>query len=108
MVRKLFRAGNSLAVAIPGAMAAALGLTAGNYVRLEHDATAGAVLLWPYQAHARRGVDSEYMRAVADFLRDYGPALAALEQAEPTGLPTPESSSAAGELPGEVSGHERS
>jgi antitoxin component of MazEF toxin-antitoxin module len=42
MVRKLFRTGNSLAVAIPGAAAAALGVAEGDYVRVEHDAAAGA------------------------------------------------------------------
>jgi len=81
MLRKLFRTGNSLAVAIPGAMAGALGVTTGDYVHLEHDATAGAVLLWPHAAYTRLGVSSEYVRIVSEFLRDYGPALAAVEEA---------------------------
>jgi hypothetical protein len=82
MVRKLFRTGNSLAVAIPGAAAAALGVAEGDYVHLEYDAAAGALLLWPHAAHARLGISSEYVRVVGEFLRDYGPALAALEAAD--------------------------
>jgi hypothetical protein len=79
MVRKLFRTGNSLAVAIPGAAAVALGMAEGDYVHVEHDAAAGALLLWPHTAHDRLGITSDYVRVVGEFLRDYGPALAALE-----------------------------
>jgi hypothetical protein len=96
MVRKVFRAGSGLAVAIPGAMAEALGIGEGDFVHLEHDAAAGAVLLWPRAAHTRLGVSSEYVHVVGAFLRDYGDALAALEQEDaapwpdhPSGSPPP-------------------
>jgi antitoxin component of MazEF toxin-antitoxin module len=82
MVRKLFRTGNSLAVAIPGAAATALGVAEGDYVHVDHDAAAGALLLWPHAAHDRLAISSEYVRLVGDFLHDYGPALAALEAAD--------------------------
>jgi antitoxin component of MazEF toxin-antitoxin module len=87
MVRKLFRAGNSVAVAIPGTALSALGLAEGDYVRLEHDAAAGALLLWPHTAHERLGLSSEYVRQIGEFLRDYGAALAALEAADATPSP---------------------
>ncbi|HEY7064705.1 MAG TPA: hypothetical protein VII06_24745 [Chloroflexota bacterium] len=95
MVRKLFRTGNSLAVAVPGDLAAALGLGEGDYVRIEQDAAAGALLLWPHVAYERVGVSSEYVRAVGDFLRDYGPALAALEQAAGDEVPPGQADSTA-------------
>jgi antitoxin component of MazEF toxin-antitoxin module len=89
MVRKLFRTGNSLAVAIPGAAAAALGMADGDYVHVEHDPAAGALLLWPHAAHERLAISSDYVRLVGEFLRDYGAALAALEQADAAASPPP-------------------
>jgi antitoxin component of MazEF toxin-antitoxin module len=79
MLRKLFRAGNSLAVGVPRDMAGALGLGEGDYVEIECDGEAGALLIWPRAAHARTLPRPEYVRAVAAFLQDYGDALAALE-----------------------------
>ncbi len=79
MVRKLFHTGNSLAVGIPRAAADAVALQAGDYVEIECDADAGALLLWPRAARQRLGLTSQYVEMVADFLRDYGEALAALD-----------------------------
>ena len=79
MLRKLFRAGNSLAVGVPRHMAGALELDEGDYVEIDCDRGAGALLIWPRAAHARALPRPEYVRAVAVFLQDYGPALAALE-----------------------------
>jgi antitoxin component of MazEF toxin-antitoxin module len=79
MLRKLFRAGNSLAVGVPRDMAGALGLGEGDYVEIECDGEAGALLIWPRAARARTLPRPEYVRAVAAFLQDYGDALAALE-----------------------------
>jgi antitoxin component of MazEF toxin-antitoxin module len=80
MVRKLFRTGNTLAVGLPTDMAAVLGLTENDYVEVEIDAVAGALLIWPRRARQRVGLDSEYVRRVGEFVRDYGSALAALEE----------------------------
>ena len=80
MVRKLFRSGNSLVVGVPQAAAQAVGLAEGDYVDVEHDAAAGALLIWPRAAHQRLGLSSEYVRMVGAFLREYGEALAALER----------------------------
>ena len=79
MVRKLFHTGNSLAIAVPAAAAALLGLADGDYVEVELDAVAGALLIWPREAHRRRVPSSEYVNLVGEFLRDYGDTLAALE-----------------------------
>jgi antitoxin component of MazEF toxin-antitoxin module len=79
MIRKLFRTGNSLALSVPQAAADALGVAEGDFVHLEHDAAAGALVVWPLAAHQRLALGSAYVRTVADFLRDYGDALAALD-----------------------------
>jgi antitoxin component of MazEF toxin-antitoxin module len=82
VIRRLFRTGNTLAMPVPQAAAEALSAAEGDYVLVEHDAAAGAVLVWPLAAQQRLGLGSDYVRTVADFLRDYGDALAALEAEE--------------------------
>jgi hypothetical protein len=79
VIRKLFWTGNTLAVSVPQVSAAALGVAEGDYVLVEHDAAAGALLVWPLAARERLGVGSAYVGAVAAFVQDYGEALAALE-----------------------------
>ncbi len=79
MVRKLFRTGRSLCVGVPEAAAATLGLAEGDYVEVDWDPDAGALLIWPRDAYQKRVPQRAYVSAVAEFLRDYGPALAALE-----------------------------
>jgi antitoxin component of MazEF toxin-antitoxin module len=79
VVRKLFRTGNTLAVGVPRAMAEAVGLAEDDYVEVECDGAAGAIVVWPRAAYTRRLPRPEYVRAVAAFLYDYGAALAALE-----------------------------
>ena len=79
MVRKLFRTGNSLCVGVPRAAAESLGLGDGDYVEVDWDGEAGALLVWPRDAYERRVPQRDYLETVAAFLRDYGPALAALE-----------------------------
>jgi antitoxin component of MazEF toxin-antitoxin module len=80
MVRKLFRTGNSLAVAVPGQAAAALGLREGDYVEIECDPDAGALVIWPRVRCQRLGLTPASVRLVGDLLRDYGEVLAALER----------------------------
>jgi antitoxin component of MazEF toxin-antitoxin module len=79
MIRKLFRAGNSLAVGVPRDGASALGLGEGDYVEVECDSEAGALIIWPRAAYERNLPRPEYVRAVAAFLQEYGAALTALE-----------------------------
>jgi antitoxin component of MazEF toxin-antitoxin module len=79
MVRKLFRTGRSLCVGLPEAAAATLGLTEGDYVEVDCDSEAGALLIWPRDVYDSRVPERAYLAAVAGFLRDYGPSLAALE-----------------------------
>jgi len=66
-------------VGIPRAAADAVGLQVGDYVEIECEADAGAILVWPRAARERLGLTSEYVEMVGDFLRDYGEALAALD-----------------------------
>ena len=80
MLRRLFRSGNSLAVAIPQVMAEAVGLEVGADVVVEHDAEAGAILIWPRAAWEQKGLSGDYVRLVGAFVRDYGDALKALER----------------------------
>ena len=79
MVRKLFQTGNTLAVGVPREMATAVGLAEDDYVEVECDSAAGAIVIWPRTAYRHRLPRPEYVRAVAAFLSDYGAALAALE-----------------------------
>ena len=80
MLRRLFRSGNSLAVAIPQVMAEAVGLAVGDDVVVEHDVEAGAILVWPRAAWEQTGLSSDYVRLVGAFVRDYADALKALER----------------------------
>src|SRR5581483_6302059 len=56
-----------------------LGLAEGDYVEVDWDPDAGALLIWPRDAYQKRVPQRAYVSAVAEFLRDHGPALAALE-----------------------------
>jgi antitoxin component of MazEF toxin-antitoxin module len=79
VLRKLFVTGRTLAVGIPGAAAAELGLEAGQYVEVEWDAAAALLLVSPAGA-ARRTPRPAYVEQVTAFLAEYGAALAALEE----------------------------
>ena len=56
--------------------ATALGLSEGDYVEIECDGEAGALLIWPRAAYTRTLPRPEYVRAVAALLQDYGAVLA--------------------------------
>jgi putative addiction module antidote len=77
MVRKIFKAGNSVVLALPKEMLQALGLEEGAEVSVELDAGQGRIVIAPASALAD-GVDSAFAAQVASFIERYRPALEAL------------------------------
>lgn len=77
MVRKIFRTGNSLVIALPRDMLAALQLGEGAEVSVELDATGGHIVIAPSLLTAT-GIDKEFADQVTDFIDAYRPALEAL------------------------------
>ena len=77
MIRKIFRAGNSMVVALPKEMLDALHLSEGSSVSIEFDADRrNSAIAAPTQEV--EGVDAEFARQVAEFIEEYRPALDAL------------------------------
>jgi putative addiction module antidote len=77
MMRKIFRAGNSVVVSLPKEMLEALKLTEGEEVSVELDADGGRIVIAPAPADAE-GVNAEFAAQVADFIEQYRPALEVL------------------------------
>jgi antitoxin MazE len=77
MLRKVFKTGNSIVVALPKEMLEALRLGEGEEVSVELDADRRQILIARAPA-AVDGVDAEFARQVADFISAYRPALEAL------------------------------
>ncbi len=77
MLRKVFKTGNSIVVALPKEMLEALRLGEGEEVSVELDAERRQILIARAPA-AAAGVDAEFARQVADFISAYLPALEAL------------------------------
>ena len=80
MMRKLFKTGNSLVVALPRKALEALGLREGAEVLVEVDLHQGRIVI-ASAAQAPVGVDAEFARQVAEFIERYRPALNALARA---------------------------
>ena len=74
MIRKVFKTGNSIVVALPKEMLDALHLVEGGEVSVKLDADQRQIVIAP----AADGVDVEFARQVADFIESYRPALEAL------------------------------
>lgn len=74
MTRKVFRAGNSLVVSIPGDAIEFLGLGEGSEVIVEVDRDEGRILIYPSEIEIK-GVDQEFARHVNEFIETYRPAL---------------------------------
>ncbi len=72
MTRKVFRAGNSLVVSIPGDAIEHLGLGEGSEVIVEVDREEGRIVIYPSEI---KGVDKEFARQVDEFIETYRPAL---------------------------------
>ena len=79
MLRKLFVTGRTLAIGVPEEAARQVGFAAGDYVDVEIDREAAALVIWPASHPVRQGVRDGYRAQVAAYLADYGPALAALQ-----------------------------
>lgn len=67
MVRKIFRAGNSLVVAIPKEALEALGLAEGAEVAVELDREQHQIVIAPVGVFPA-GVDETFARQVAEFI----------------------------------------
>ena len=76
-MRKVFKTGNSLVVALPKEMLERLHVVEGNEVSVELDVERGYIVIAPVApvAPAVGGVDVEFARQVADFIESYCPAL---------------------------------
>ncbi len=77
MIRKIFKTGNSVVVALPREALEALSLREGENVSVELDPERGQIVISPALTPAE-GVDEEFARQVADFIDQYRPALEAL------------------------------
>lgn len=79
MIRKIFKTGNSIVVALPREMLDALRLAEGEEVSVQLDPDRGHILIEPApKATAMDGVDAEFARQVGEFIATYRPALEAL------------------------------
>lgn len=79
MLRKVFRTGNSIVVALPKEMLESLRIGEGEEVSVELDAERQQILIAPAPAPpASADIDAEFARQVADFISAYRPALEAL------------------------------
>ena len=79
MLRKVFRAGNSVVVSLPREAVEYLGLYEGSEISVELDREARQLVLRPL-AVEMGDVDAEFARQVDSFIERYRPALEALAQ----------------------------
>lgn len=77
MLRKVFKAGNSLVVSLPKESVAALGLQEGSEVSVELGSDHKEIVIKPAET-ALADIDELFARQVADFIEQYRPALEAL------------------------------
>jgi antitoxin MazE len=77
MVRKVFKAGNSLVVSLPRETIRSLGLEEGSEVSVEVSKEGKQIIIEPIPLELD-GVDEEFARQVAEFITLYRPALEAL------------------------------
>ena len=76
MVRKVFKAGNSLVVSLPKEALMALGLHEGSEISVALGPDRREIVIKP--AAALAGIDETFAQQVADFIEQYRPALEAL------------------------------
>lgn len=77
MLRKVFKTGNSVVVALPREMLDALHIVEGKEVSIALDVERGQITIAPV-APAVDGVDADFARQVAEFIDSYRPVLKAL------------------------------
>ena len=82
MVRKIFKTGNSIVVALPKDVLDPLRLAEGAEVDIQLDQALGVITIAPAPSRiASRGVDEDFARQVSEFIDQYRPALEALARA---------------------------
>ena len=79
MVRKIFRAGNSMVVSLPKETLEALGLDEGSEVVVTEDRKRRRIVITP-RAVDLPGIDEEFAAQVSDFIERYRSALEALAE----------------------------
>ena len=77
MMSKIFRTGSSMVVSLPTEMLESLQLTEGVEVSIELDAEHGCIVIAPSSIDVE-GIDTVFVKQVADFIAQYRPALDAL------------------------------
>jgi len=79
MVRKIFKSGNSLVVALPKESIERLGWHEGSEVSVAVDADRGRMVIEPF-AQPLAGIDPAFAQQLDEFIEQYRPALKALAQ----------------------------
>jgi putative addiction module antidote len=77
MIRKVFRAGNSLVVSLPKESIQLLGLEEGSDVSVELMAEEKEIVIKPVETPLAE-IDESFAQQVAEFIEQYRPALEAL------------------------------
>jgi putative addiction module antidote len=77
MLRKVFKAGNSLVVSLPKESIQALGLQEGSEVSVELGPDQKEIVIKPAEPPLAE-IDETFAQQVADFIEQYRPALEAL------------------------------
>jgi putative addiction module antidote len=77
MLRKVFKAGNSLVVSLPKETIQALELKEGSEVSIELGPDQKEIVIKPAES-SLAGIDETFAQQVADFIEQYRPALEAL------------------------------
>lgn len=79
MLRKVFKTGNSVVVSLPKEALDFLGLQEGADVTVDLDRDGRQIIIAPAEMPlAVAGIDETFARQVAEFIREYRPALDAL------------------------------
>lgn len=79
MVRKIFKSGNSLVIALPKESIERLGWHEGSELSVAVDADRGRVIIEPVSL-ALAPIDPTFARQLDEFIEQYRPALTALAQ----------------------------
>lgn len=81
MLRKVFRTGNSMVVSLPREVLEYLNIQDGVEIEIDLDREKRQVILKPVKMPlAIEGVDENFARQVAEFIKQYRPALEELAQ----------------------------
>jgi len=79
MLRKVFKTGNSVVISLPKDALDYLGLEEGVQVSVDLDREKRRIVITPVEKSlAISGVDETFARQVAEFIKEYRPALEAL------------------------------